>query len=152
MSFLEEIEEMKNNRNDTENIIVNEIVDYFKEKMNNEKFKEYLKEYIKKAINNGKTNCDLRIEFWEYSSGCSNTYIYVPCCGKFEIKGEYDNYDSHLNYKGIRLKDLHKRICTILSDLFKTKIKELGLKVVSSERVDNNYRFGYYKEDITISW
>jgi hypothetical protein len=147
MSFLEEIEEMKNNRNDTENRVVNEIVDYFKEKMNNDKFKEYLKEYIKKAINNGKTNCNLRIEFWEYSSGCSDTFIYVPCCGKFELKGE-EKYE----YKGIRLKEIHKRICTILSDLFKTKIKELGLKVINSERLDNNYRFGYYVEDITISW
>lgn len=152
MSFIDEIKEIENDRNSTENIVINEILEYFKEKMYNDPFKENLKEYIKKAINNGKNTCDLNVEFWEYHSGCSNTNIYVSGCGKFEIKGNNDSYDSKYNYKGIRLYDIHKRLCSTLSDSLKDRLRELDLKVVSSEREDSKYRFDYYKEKITISW
>lgn len=153
MSFLEEVQELKNDRNNKENIVVNDIVNYFREKMENEKWKTILKEnYIKKSINEGKNSCDLRIEFWEYSCGCSPTNIRVWSCGKFEIVGENGNYDSYYNYKGIRLQEIHKRICTEISKLLKEKLEELGLKIISSKRLDNNYRFNYYVEDITFSW
>lgn len=152
MGFIEEIKEMENDKKSKDNMVVNEIVEYFKEKMYSDPFKDNLKRYIKKAINNGKNTCDLKIEFWEYSAGCSDTYIYVSGCEKFEIKGNNDNYDSRYNYKGIRLCDIHKRICSTLSDMLKDRIRELDLKFVSSEREDNKYRFGYYVEKITISW
>ena len=153
MSFIDEIKEMENDRNSKENIVVNDILEYFKERMENEKFTEVLKNnYIKEAINEGKNTCDLMIEFWEYSSGCSNTYIYVGGCGRFELKPTDDDYHSHYDYKGIRLKDIHKRICKELSKMLKEKLEELGLTILSSEREDDNYRFKYYKEKITISW
>lgn len=153
MSFLEEINNMQNDRNNKENIVVEDIVNYFKEKMEREEWKDILKDiYIKKAINEGKNTCDLRIEFWEYSCGCSDTYISVSSCGKFEIIGEEGNYNSRYNYKGIRLKEIHKRVCSEISKVFKEKLRQLGLLIINSEREDNNYRFGYYKEKITISW
>lgn len=153
MSFIEEIKELANDRNNKEDLVINEIIDYFKEKMYSKKFEENLKElYIKKAINQGKNNCDLWIEFWEYCSGCSYTNIYVGGCGKFELKGEDNNYKSYYDYKGIRLCDIHKKVCNRLSTLLKNRLEELGLKVSSSERLDNNYRFNYYKEKIKISW
>ena len=153
MSFLEEIKSIESDRNSQENIVVNDIVDYFRKKMENEEWKTILKDnYIKRAINEGKNTCDLHIEFWEYSSGCSPTNIEVWSCGRFEIKGENGNYDSYYNYKGIRLQEIHKRVCLEISKLLKKKLEELGLKIVGSEREDNKYRFGYYKERITIGW
>ena len=152
MSFLEEIKEMENGRNSQENIVLNDILNYFEEKMNKDSFKNNLKERIKEALNKGKNTCDLKIEFWDYTSGCSFTYIYVACCGKFEIKGTDGDYSSYHNYKGVRLEDIHKRVCSKLSELLKEKLKELELKIVSSERQDNKYRYGYYTEIITISW
>ena len=153
MNFIDEIKEIENDRNSKENIVVNDIIDYFKNKMEREKWKEILKEnYIKKAINNGKNTCDLKIGFWEYHTGCSCTHIEVWSCGRFEIEGESGNYDSYYNYKGIRLKEIHKRVCLQISNLFKDKLKELGLKIVNCEREDGKSRFNYYEERITISW
>lgn len=153
MSFLEEIKEIESDRNSKENIVVNDIVDYFKKKMENEKWKSILKDnYIKKAINEGKNNCDLYIEFWEYHCGCSDTNITVWSCGQFEIKSEEDSWDAKRNYKGIRLYDIHKRVCLEISKLLKDKLRELGLTIVGSEREDSKYRFNYYKERITIGW
>ncbi len=153
MDFLKEIEEMENKRKDAENIVINDILKYFEEKMNSERFKNILKNnYIKDAINSGKNSFDLMIEFWDYQSGCSKTYIYVGGCGKFELNDITDNYDSYHNYKGIRLSDIHKSICFKLSMMLKNKLEELGLKVSSSERLDDNYRFNYYTEKIKVSW
>ena len=150
MSFLEEIKEIENERDNKENVVINEIVNYFTEKMNSDTFKNNLKRYITDEINNGKKSCNLKIEFWEYTSGCSDTYIYVSGCGKFEIKGEDNSYSGKRNYKGVRLYDIHKRICSALSEKLKEKIKELELKVDFSKRDDN--RFGDYEEIINVSW
>lgn len=151
MSFLDEIKEIETNRNDRENVVIDDILNYFKDKLYSDNFKNNLKDnYIKRAINNGKDYCELMIEFWEYHSGCSNTYISVGGCGRFELKN--DSSDSPYNYKGIRLYDIHKRICSKLSDLLKTRLSELGLQVVATEREDDKFRFDYYKERIKIKW
>ena len=39
-----------------------------------------------------------------------------------------------------------------LSDLLKTRLSELGLQVVATERDDDKFRFDYYKERIKIKW
>ncbi len=152
MSFLEEIKKMENDRNSQENIVLNDILNYFEERMNKDSFKNNLKDRIKEALNKGKNTCDLKIEFWDYTSGCSPTYIYVACCGNFEIKGKDGDYSSYHNYKGVRLEDIHKRVCSKLSDLLKEKLEELELKIVSSKRKDEESRFNYYEEIITIKW
>jgi len=153
MSFIEEIKEMEKERDNKEREIIEDIRKYFKEKMNSKDFENTLKEnYIKSALEDGERTFELRIEFWEYTAGCSNTYIYVGGCGRFELKGINDNYDSYYNYKGIRLKDIHKKVCSELSADLKNRLEELGLKIISSIRTDSNYRFNYYKERITIGW
>lgn len=153
MTFLEEIKEMENNRNSRESIVINDILNYFRVKMESDDFKNALKnDYIKRAINNGKHTTILPIEFWEYSTGCQNTYFSVGGCGRWELEPKNNVYDSHYNYKGIRLHDIHKTICSKLSTMLQDKIKELGLEIVSCVRKDNDYRFDYYKEDIKIKW
>lgn len=153
MSFLEEIKKIETDRNSKENIALNDILDYFKDKIYSDNFQNVLKEnYIKKAINNGKNSCELYIEFWEYHSGCSPTYISTSCCNMFEIKGTSGDYNSYYNYKDIRLKDIHKRVCSKISNMLKEKIKELGLEIIETRRDDDKYRYGYYKEIITIGW
>ncbi len=152
MSFIEEVKNMENERKNKEKEVCEDIINFFKNKMKSEKFEENLKRYIKDAIDNGKSSVNLKIEFWEYISGCSSTYIYVSCCGEFKLTGKENDYDSYYCYKGIRLKNIHKDLCNKLSNLFKDKIEELGLKIVNSERLDDNYKFNYYKENITIKW
>lgn len=152
MSFIEEIREMENDRNDKENIVLNDILSYFEEKMRKETFKNNLKDRIKESLNKGKNTCDLKIEFWDYASGCSFTYIYVACCGKFEIKGTDGDYSSYHYYKGVRLEDIHKRVCGKLSELLKEKLQELELEIVSSKRKDGESRYNFYEETITIKW
>ena len=153
MNFLEEIKNMQNNRDNQESIVLDDILNYFKEQIYNDNFKKTLKEnYIRRAINNGKDNCEIFIEFWEYSNGCSPTYIDVSCCKRFEITGTYGDYNSYYNYKDIRLKDIHEKVCSEISEMLKTRIKELGLEIIETRREDTEYRFGYYKEKITISW
>lgn len=150
MNFLEEIKEIQNDRDNKENIVVNEILDYFKEKMETDRFKANIKERIKDAINKGDKKCILQVEFWEYHSGCSNTYIYVGGCGKFEISEEKNG--SNYKYKEIELEKIHKRICSKLNDMLIEKLEELGLKIINSKRRDNDFRFNYYKNEVTISW
>ena len=150
MNFLEEIKEIQNDRDNKENIVVNEILDYFKEKMETYRFKANIKERIKDAINKGDKKCILQVEFWEYHSGCSNTYIYVGGCGKFEISEEKNG--SNYKYKEIELEKIHKRICSKLNDMLIEKLEELGLKIINSKRRDNDFRFNYYKNEVTISW
>ena len=50
MNFLEEIEEMQNNRNNIENIVINDILKYFEEKMNSEKFKRAGRDGCKRPV------------------------------------------------------------------------------------------------------
>lgn len=152
MSFLEEIKEIENDRNSRENIVVNDIVEYFKDKMYSDDFKNNLKNRIKEKIYNGEKTCDLKIEFWEYCSGCSYTNISVSGCGKFELKGINNDYDSYYKYKGVRLCDIHKKICVDISDMLMDRLRELDLKVVNRVRADSKYRYNYYVEKITISW
>lgn len=151
MTFLEEIKEMENDRNSKESIVINDILDYFRDRMESDNFKNALKNnYIKDAINKGKHTAILHIEFWEYSSGCSKTYFSVGGCGRWEL--EPKNNASYHNYKGIRLCNIHKKICLKLSSMLQDKIKELGLEIVSCIRKDNDYRYDYYIEDIEIEW
>lgn len=145
MSFIQEIKEIENNRNNQEEIVINEIVDYFKEKLNSDKYKEYLKKRITDKINESKNTLELNIEFWNYHSGCSETNF---SCGGIKFKLDYGKYD----YKGIKLYDIQHKVCDKLSVLLCDKLEELGLTIVSKTRHDNEYRFGYHNEKIIVSW
>ena len=125
MSFIEEIKKMEKERDNKEREVIEDIRKYFKEKMNSKDFENNLKEnYIKNSLEDGKRTFDLRIEFWEYQSGCSNTYIYVGGCGRFELKDTNDNYDSYYDVNGNwhneeeRIVDLVKRIIVEQGGLF----------------------------------
>lgn len=144
-NFMDEIKELKNNREQQEELVINEIRDYFEDKFDSQEYKDYLKERIAREINNGKDTITFTTEFWEYQSGCSETYF--SCGGKkFSLKDE--KYD----YKGIDLSSIQVKVGDVLSSLFIHKMTELGLKVIDTRRKDNEYRYNYYKNDIIIGW
>lgn len=145
MSFIQEIKEIENKRKEKENDVINEIVNYFNEKFNDVKYEEYLKEKIKNEINNSKKQLKLKIEFWDYQSGCSATNF---SCGGITFKLDYGKYD----YKGIKLYNIQHEVCDKLSILLCNKLEELDLTIVSKTRHDNEYRFNYHIERIIVNW
>lgn len=145
MSFIQEIKEMEKDRREKENDVINEIVNYFNEKFNDVKYEEYLKKRIEEEINASKKQLNLKIEFWNYSSGCMSTNF---SCGGKVFKLEYGKYD----YKGIELYDIQHKVCDKLSILLCNKLEELGLTIVSKTRHDNEYRYDYHNEKIVVSW
>lgn len=63
MAFIEEIYKMKNDRENKENEVINEIVGYFREKINSEKYETFLKNKIEQKINESKDELILYVEF-----------------------------------------------------------------------------------------
>lgn len=145
MTFIEEIKQMEKNSNSKVNMAINDIVNYFREYLGTENFKEYLKSIIMTSINKGENKAILPINFWEYREGCSATYI---ACGekRFELSSKENEY------QGVRIRDIHKRVCDNISNITQEKLKELGLNIVEVKRRDNEFRFGYYKGYIYFSW
>lgn len=145
MTFIEEIKKMQEDSNNQVNIVINEIVEYFKEYLETEDFKEYLKTIIMNSMNKGENVATLKINFWEYMAGGPQTYIQ---CGikKFELNNQ------QYKYKNIRLKDIHKRICDSISNITQDKLQQLELKVVDIKRRDTQFKFGYYNAEINFSW
>ena len=145
MNFLDEIRELQENKTNEVLAVRKEILEYFRNYLESDKFKEYLKKRMLSAINKLEKTITLNISFWEYRSGCSQTNI--KCCGKiFELS----NCDT--SYKGINLQAIHKEICKRLSNMVVLQLEELELKVVRQERHDYESRFDYYNEDIIITW
>lgn len=139
MSFLEEIEEMKKERESEEDVVISEIINWFSDMINN-KYEEYLKKRIKDKIEKNENKLTLNIEYTSYS--CSDKKQFY--CSGFSFSRE--GYD----YKGIRFYDIQVKVCDKIRDILVEKLESLGLTIINEERKDN--RFNEYRKEITISW
>ena len=146
MAFIDELRNKSDMHETIEKEVINEIIDEFHEYFDSGKFEAYLKTWID-ATAIKKRECVLLINFWNYSSGCSNTCF--RCGGKVWENPEGTGWNSQ-NYKGIYLHDIHREVCQVLFSILCSKVERMGFTI---KNIGNNESWlGYYSRVIRITW
>ena len=146
MAFIDELRNKSDMHEAVEKEVVNEIIDDFREYFDSGKFEAYLKTWID-ATAIKKRECVLLVNFWNYSSGCSNTCF--RCGGKVWKNPEGTGWNSH-NYKGISLYDINREVCQVLFSILCSKVERMGFTIKNIEN-DEGW-LGYYSRVIRITW
>ena len=142
MKLAEKLAAMSNEQATKEEIVTNEIVNFFAEKFaSGEMMDAFEKRLGKQEICLRKTSISL--DFWTYIPGCSETYFGL--LGK-EWKPENDHGYEH---KGVNLKNIYKDVLCEIAELTKENFEEEGFKVEVRPN-EKNKRFETYI--IEISW
>ena len=122
MKLAEKLAQMSNEQATKEEVVTNEIVNFFVEKFESgEMMDAFEKSLREKEIHLRKKNIDL--EFWTYIPGCSETYFGL--LGK-EWKPENDHGYEH---KGVNLKNIYKDVLCEIAELTKENFEEEGFEV-----------------------
>ena len=146
MAFIDELRNKFDMHEAVEKEVVNEIINEFLEYFNSEKFEAYLKKWID-ATAIKKRECVLLVNFWNYSSGCSDTCF--RCGGKEWENPEGTGWNSQ-NYKGVYLHDIHRKVCQVLFAILCSKVGSMGFII---KNVENDETWlGYYSRVIRITW
>ena len=146
MAFIDELRNKSDMHETIEKEVINEIIDEFHEYFDSGKFEAYLKTWID-ATAIKKRECVLLVNFWNYSSGCSNTCF--RCGGKVWENPEGTGWNSQ-NYKGIYLHDIHREVCQVLFSILCSKVERMGFTI---KNIGNNESWlGYYSRVIRITW
>ena len=143
MKLIDEIRNEQKQHDDDTKIVKNEILDKFKNYYESENFKEFLKQKCKNTINDNKNTTDLKVEFWEYHTGCSQTnFSAAGYCWKLSHERK--------DYKGITLRNIQNELCEDIYNTLKDTLQHMGFTIVRSEMHES--RFGYFDKKITITW
>ena len=146
MAFIDELRNKSDMYETVEKEVINEIIDEFREYFNSGKFEAYLKRWID-ATAIKKRECVLLVNFWNYSSGCSDTCF--RCGGKVWKNPEGTGWNSH-NYKGISLYDINREVCQVLFAILYSKVERMGFTI---KKIENDETWlGYYSRVIKITW
>lgn len=142
MKLAEKLAAMSNEQATKEEVVTNEIVNFFTEKFENgEMMAAFEKSLWKEDICSRKKS--LSLDFWTYIPGCSGTYFGL--LGK-EWKPEDEQV---YEYKGVNLKDIYKDVLLKIAELARENFEKEGFKVRVFSN-NNNKRFETYI--IEISW
>ena len=142
MKFAEKLAAMSNEQATKEEVVTNEIVNFFAEKFESgEMMDAFEKSLREKEICSRKKN--IALEFWKYIPGCSETYF-----GLLGKKWSPEN-DHGYEHKGVNLNNIYKDVLCEIAELTKENFEEEGfeVKIRSNEK---NKRFETYI--IEISW
>ena len=122
-----------------------EILSYFKEIFESGKFERTLYKNLSDQ-DKIKRKRTLIVEFWAYSSGCSDTNFWA---GFFRWENPTaTGYESYY-YKGVDLRNIQRTVGQRLLNLTEYYLKEMGFKVL----VENNECWlKNYSKKITIRW
>lgn len=148
MSIIEEIKQTAKTEEEKRAEIKEEIVSFFRNYLNSEKFTETIKSWCQKAIKcYGHNYTTIDVQFWNYHSGCSSTYFGI---GSEEWKNPEasDGWESR-RYKGVELYQLQNDIGPRLTEMTKSKLIELGFTISVQDKTS---WLEYYHKEITISW
>lgn len=142
MKLAEKLAAMSNEQATKEEVVTNEIVNFFVEKFaNGEMMDAFEKSLREEDICSRKKSIEL--EYWEYLPGCSETYFGL--LGK-KWKPETDHLYVH---KGVNLKNIYKDVLREIAELTKENFEEEGFEV-KIRPDEKNKRFETYV--IEISW
>ena len=142
MKLAEKLAAMSDEQAMKEEVVTNEIVNFFAEKFaNGEMMETFEKSLWKEDICSRKKS--LSLDFWTYIPGCSETYFGL--LGKEWKPEDGCSYE----YKGVNLKNIYKDVLCEIAELTKENFEEEGfeVKIRPNER---NKRYETYI--IEISW
>ena len=125
-----------------EEVVTNEIINFFVEKFETGEMMEAFEKSIQNQdVCSRKKN--LYLEFWTYIPGCSETY--------FGLLGKEWRPDNGCSYehKGVNLKNIYKDVLREIAELTKENFEEEGFKVKVRPN-EKDKRFETYI--IEISW
>ena len=125
--------------------VTNEIVLYFKNIFETGQFEDVLERNLTKENKIDRRKI-LFVEFWDYSSGCSDTNFRVGFHTWKNPEGR--GYNSR-RYKGLDLYNIQKDVGKKLLNLTEYYLKDMGFKVTVE---DNESWLHYFKKKITIRW
>ena len=146
MTFIDELRNKSDMHETVEKEVANEIINEFRKYFDSGKFESYLKRWID-ATAIQKREAVLLVNFWNYSSGCSDTYF--RCGGKEWKNPEGKGWNSQ-NYKGVYLHDIHREVCQVLLAILRSKVESMGFTIKNIENDETWLK--YYSRVIRITW
>ena len=142
MKLAEKLAAMSNEQATKEEVVTNEIVNFFAEKFKTgEMMEAFEKSLWKEDICSRKKS--LSLDFWTYIPGCSETYFGL--LGKEWQPADGCSYE----YKKVNLKNIYKDVLLKIAELARENFEKEGFKVRVFSN-NNNKRFETYI--IEISW
>ena len=142
MKFAEKLAAMSNEQATKEEVVTNEIVNFFAEKFESgEMMKTFERSLFKEDVRNRKKSVFLK--FWTYVSGCTETNFQL--LGKKWIPEDKYGYE----YKGVNLNNIYKDVLLEIAELARENFEKEGFKVMIFPNNDDK-RFETYV--IEISW
>ena len=142
MKFAEKLAAMSNEQATKEEIVTNEIVNFFAEKFaSGEIMDAFEKNLREKEIRSRKKSINL--EFWKYIPGCSGTY--------FGLLGKKWSPEDNRDYrhKGANLVNIYKNVLLAIAELARENFEKEGFEV---EIHLSNEKRCYDTYIIEISW
>lgn len=147
MNLINELREKSVSAEIIKNEVIAEIKNAFDTYLNSDR----LENYLRKRIGNTEIKerkVFMKVEFWEYHSGCSTTHFHCGGCEWYNPENR-DGWNSD-TYKGVELRTIDKEVCNYLSSRLVSRMNELGFYLVSKE--DQKSRFEYYDTHFYFGW
>lgn len=142
MKLAEKLAAMSNEQATKEEVVTNEIVNFFAEKFaNGEMMEAFEKSLWEEDICSRKKS--LFLDFWTYIPGCSETYFGL--LGKEWKPEKVYSYE----HKGVNLKNIYKDVLLKISELARENFEKEGFEVEVRPN-EKSKRFETYI--IEISW
>lgn len=142
MKFAEKLAAMSDDQATKEEVVTNEIVNFFAEKLESrEMMVTFERSLFKEDIRNRKRNVFL--DFWTYTPGCAETNFQL--LGKKWIPEDKYGYE----YKGVNLNHIYKDVLAKIAKLVKENFEREGFEV--NIRLNDKDRF-YETYIIEVSW
>ena len=142
MKLAEKLAAMSNDQATKEEVVTNEIVNFFAEKLESrEMMVAFERSLFKEDIRNRKRNVFL--DFWAYTPGCTETNFQL--LGKKWIPEDKYGYE----YKGVNLNHIYKDVLAKIAKLVKENFEREGFEV--NIRLNDKDRF-YETYIIEVSW
>ena len=142
MKFAEKLAAMSDNQATKEEAVINEIVNFFAEKLESrEMMVAFERSLFKEDIRNRKKKVFL--DFWVYTPGCTETNFQL--LGKKWIPEDKYGYE----YKGVNLNHIYKDVLAKIAKLVKENFEREGFEV--NIRLNDKDRF-YETYIIEVSW
>ena len=142
MKLAEKLKTMSNEQATKEEVVTNEIVNFFAEKFaNGEMMEAFEKSLWEEDIRSRKKS--LFLDFWTYIPGCSETYFGL--LGKEWKPEDGCSYE----YKKVNLKNIYKDVLLKIAELARENFEKEGFEVEVRPN-DKSKRFETYV--VEISW
>lgn len=145
MNLAEKLNKQSMSVEATKEAVIDEIFEYFENVFNSGRFEKEFEKRIT-ADNLSKRLVNIGVSFWNYTSGCSDTYFRISCFYWHNPEGK--GWDSK-TYKGIKLSDIQKELGRKLLNLTEYHLKQMGFNI----RIENKESWlDYYDKNIVVSW